>query len=414
MRILIISTFFPPLNSIASHRPYSWAKRWSEMGHDVTVLTTSKEEPLTGESFQVIEVPLPRWFRHLKKDYNRGQNKEKLSAIQTFRDKTGIFNSCRMPDITDLWVPNAYRAVRELPKWDFVISTFGPYATHLLAYRLKSSGRTPFWVADYRDRWSDSCIYPGFFPFNKIEYALENLILKKADLITAVSEPFSEIFRKRHPNHEVVTIENGWDELCESEIPRIFPNDRKIRLVFTGTIYRDKVNVLPLFEAIQHLRNDPFMENIEILFAGKNQANLGELITEYNAHRWVKQLGEVSRAESLAMQREAHALLFFPWKDPKDDGFLTGKLFEYLISGTPIWAIGTPYLEASQKLILEAQAGCRLSCSQDVQKQLQMLSPEKRKIEVAPEFLKRYDRRALAEKLLEKITIHNVFQKLCI
>lgn len=405
MRILIISIFFPPLNSIASHRPYSWAKRWSELGHDVTVLTTSKNEPLTGESFEVIEVPLPRWFGRLKQGYNRNQNKEKLSAIQTFRNKTGIFNSCRMPDITDLWVPKAYKAVRDLPKWDFVISTFGPYAPHLVAHRLKSNQRASFWIADYRDRWSDSCIYPGLFPFNKIEYALENWLLKKADLITAVSEPFSEVFRKRHPNHEVITIENGWDELCKSEIPRIFPEDGKIRLVFTGTIYQDKVNLLPLFEAIQHLRTNPIMDRVEFLFAGKNQANLGELINSYNAHQWVKQLGEVSRIESLAMQREAHALLFFPWKDPKDDGFLTGKLFEYLTSGTPIWAIGTPYLEASQKLILEAGAGYRLPYSQDVQNQLLMLSSEKEKIEVAPEFLKRYDRRALAEKLLEKITI---------
>lgn len=42
MRILIVSTFFPPENSIASFRPYSWAKWWSRAGHEVTVVSTKK------------------------------------------------------------------------------------------------------------------------------------------------------------------------------------------------------------------------------------------------------------------------------------------------------------------------------------------------------------------------------------
>lgn len=42
-KILIITHYFPPINAIASHRPYSWAKYWSRMGNDITVLTTKKE-----------------------------------------------------------------------------------------------------------------------------------------------------------------------------------------------------------------------------------------------------------------------------------------------------------------------------------------------------------------------------------
>lgn len=35
MKILIVSYYFPPQNSIASLRPYSWAKWWRRAGHDV-------------------------------------------------------------------------------------------------------------------------------------------------------------------------------------------------------------------------------------------------------------------------------------------------------------------------------------------------------------------------------------------
>ena len=35
MRILFLSHFFPPLNAIASHRAWGWARAWAEQGHEV-------------------------------------------------------------------------------------------------------------------------------------------------------------------------------------------------------------------------------------------------------------------------------------------------------------------------------------------------------------------------------------------
>src|SRR4051794_22657190 len=42
MRILFLSHFFPPLNAIASHRAYGWARAWAELGHEVHVVTPLK------------------------------------------------------------------------------------------------------------------------------------------------------------------------------------------------------------------------------------------------------------------------------------------------------------------------------------------------------------------------------------
>ena len=42
MRILIVAHAFPPMNSTASHRPYSWARVWRDLGHEVHVLTAVK------------------------------------------------------------------------------------------------------------------------------------------------------------------------------------------------------------------------------------------------------------------------------------------------------------------------------------------------------------------------------------
>ena len=70
LRIVIITYSWPPRNSISTHRPYSWARYWSEKGEKVTVITGEKQnfdEPLDMplqdlEGVEVIEVPYVDFF----------------------------------------------------------------------------------------------------------------------------------------------------------------------------------------------------------------------------------------------------------------------------------------------------------------------------------------------------------------
>jgi len=112
LKILIITHYFPPSNSIASHRTYSWAKYWSKMGHDVTVLTTAKERRendlnLPFDGFQVIEIE-NTFYTRLKKYLGQKQeliyqktigSKEKskslkflfINQVNAIAKKRGIF-----------------------------------------------------------------------------------------------------------------------------------------------------------------------------------------------------------------------------------------------------------------------------------------------------------------------------------
>lgn len=115
----------------------------------------------------------------------------------------------------------------------------------------------------------------------------------------------------------------------------------------------------------------------------------------------MKEAGRVSRDDALKMQRDANALLFLPWNDPLVDGVLTGKIFEYLFSGTPILAVGAGHLEASQHLIVEAQAGWACVNDKNIITALHEL-PE-RKHQPNQQVLDRYNRRVLARRLLEAV-----------
>lgn len=433
MRILIVTTFFPPLNSIASLRPYSWAKYWSASGHDVTVLTTLKQASVQTDlrlptaAFNVMEIPGPSFLTGMKKKYqsetsspaDRARDqpswqrrfKNGLYALfENLRHKKGIFNGCRMPDFADLWIRPAIKAVDEQGRWDLVVSTAGPYATHIVAASLKKKGVATRWIADYRDTWSDNYIYPGIFPFNALEAFLERRLLRHADAITTVSQPFADHFQSKYPHVPAHAIENGFDpdDLAALDPAPIFPDDGKYRIVHTGTIYAGKRDPAPLFKALALLREQPdmraLMDRLEVLFVGPNQGNVAALIREHCVERWVKMLGPLPRDHALRMQRDAHLLLFLPWTDTSIDGVLTGKIFEYLFSKTPILAVGSPAPEASQKLIVEGGAGVAFHHTKDIASFLaqQLKAPcTMHKNQLDPNFLNRYNREFLAQKILQ-------------
>ncbi|NGX42636.1 MAG: hypothetical protein K940chlam7_00916 [Chlamydiae bacterium] len=426
MRILIISTFFPPLNSIASLRPYSWAKYWTLEGHDVTVLTTQKQQDptlalnLPNPGFELIEVPLPSLFHSLKnrcqatskKDENNPEKKgntPQINFLQTLRRKKGIFHACRMPDITHFWTRPAFRKIREKGNWDLVVSSSGPYTVHIVAEKLKKSGFAKKWVADFRDRWSDNHIFPGLFPFTLVEKIWEKKLMKSADAITTVSTPYSNTFKAKYGSEKVHVIENGFDPEDLENIPKIpiFLDDGKFRIIYTGSLFLRNQNPEPFFKTIAKMKQDPknqnLLEKLEVIFVGPEQQTLERLINQYQIEKWVKTLGFVNREVSLRMQRDAHAVLFFPWNDSTVDGINTGKVFEYLYSKTPILCVGEKNHQSIQQLIHESKTGVTLTTTEEIESYLidHLQNTSKQPTTIPSSILERYSRKELASQFLK-------------
>lgn len=372
MRILIVTPFFPPTNASPSHRPYSFAKYWKEAGHEVAILTPpslpdpSSDLQLPVQDMCLLPTEPIQWLRRLKGTY-----REKSATTPTFlmrsfhalRERTGILKTMRLPDWTDLWVPRALRVAREQGPWDWAVTTGPPLSMHRIGASLKKSQHAKCWIADYRDTIIDNPAYPGLFPLNLIERQLEKRFIKQADWITVVSQGESHSLAARYGTERLRIIENGCDSNDYRTIKEtsFFPQDGKWRIAHLGTIVPGKRDPSALFAAVQLLAQNralsPLLERLEILFAGPQLGNLAELIDRYRVAPWVKCLGFVTREAALHIQRDAHLLLFLPWTDEKYTGILTGKLFEYLHSGTWMWSIGRSAIDEAQALILEAQAG---------------------------------------------------------
>jgi glycosyltransferase involved in cell wall biosynthesis len=441
MRILIITKYFPPENSVATLRPYSWARYWAEAGHEVEVLTTVKdrsrpentEMPNTG--FTVHEVDFPPIYQRLKGLYKRfvkanpqslsepalgsggsaggagrpGLLKRVAAQANDWRLRRGVMLAIRMPDNFDFWVGQGLRWAQTRGPWDLVVSTHAPYATHLIAEKLKREKLARTWVADFRDLWTDNHIYKGLFPFTVAEQYLEKRAMTSADAITTVSEPLAQILASKYGSEKVFVVENGYDADSLGQLPPApaFPADGKKRIIHTGTIYRGKQDPSLFFEAVADLARQPagkeLLDRLEVLFVGSNPDVLQEAVRQYGVKEWVKLGSFLPRTEVLRMQRDADALLFLEFDRGKTAGILTGKLFEYLSSGTQVWGVGVHASSSPGRLIQQAGGGILFGENQEhLRQELQRFLQEevKRQVSLHKEVLERYERKALASKFL--------------
>jgi glycosyltransferase involved in cell wall biosynthesis len=380
MRILIICHFFPPLNSIASLRPYSWAKYWTNEGNAVHVLTTRKygfDGPLD------LRVELPPGVKVSEVDYlppvlRRGLGNLRWygsgsssggnpsphwvaakKAGAYFRRKLGAFGDTCTP-----WIPRALaRGTTLLTEvdHDVMVSTLGPPATHVLAARLKRRFNKVHWVADYRDLWTGNHLNAPFEAVSLLEEKLEHSVLSRCDLMTTISKPLA-VYLERNFKKPAAVVENGFEPGDYQDLPMesLFPHDRILRLVYTGTLYPGKRDPSPLFAAVKSLEAEGNLTPMEcrLIFYGGITGNLMELIKRYAVSDWVELKGHVDRPTALRAQRDADGLIFLEWNDPSAKGVLTGKIFEYIVSGKPILGIGIEEeMTESAHLIGRLQAG---------------------------------------------------------
>lgn len=427
MNILIVTHVFPPLNVIGAQRTYSWAKYWSKLGHSVYVLTTQKElfdgfiDPeFDFQGIQSVNIEeIKYWpFSNHKIAHSggvpgrSGMTHDLLSKIRSIskmaRQRLGMG---AVLSVRNLWIrPAVSRGVSLHGQHDFdcIVSSYGPPAPHLVASQLQKALQIP-WVADYRDLWHGNHYQDAAGVFSFIQKYIEDRTVARASLLTTVSDPLRDTLAARFCK-ETLTIENGFDvdEVDQAALACELKNRQKISLVYTGTVRRGKQCVVPLFEAIKalSLKKTNLSHQLEVLFYGRELGEVPYLIDDYGVSQIVKISGFVNRNEILGIQKSADALIFLDWKDTRIDGILSGKIFEYLYSGTPILGIGSYQNLAPGRLLQESGCGVCLEQSskriEAILTQLLLGQP----ITYSPNsvILKKYSRQRLAEKMIDHIS----------
>ena len=349
LKITIITYSWPPRNSISVHRPYSWARYWSERGHDITILTAKKQSfdhPLDLElpklkGVKVIEIPY-QFFGNWLVKFTPIEKIAKLFRFK-FLNFLGEVNDPR-----NNWFltssPIFSKMARES---DIVISTYGPEVSHIIGCRMKMLCPSLYWIADYRDLWSDN---PNFADASKklkkkIKKKEKETVGKYADLITSISDDFCKRLTKLHKK-PVIKVTNGFDikdKIVKKNISKkLTVLNKTLRIIFTGSIYSKQPSPIILLDAIVNLVNKKKIpkKSIIVEFYGSRLDHIKNLSQKSKYLNLISIKGHIPRVKVLEEQKKSDLLLLLASSKEISRGHLTGKIFEYMSAGRPILCIG--------------------------------------------------------------------------
>jgi glycosyltransferase involved in cell wall biosynthesis len=298
------------------------------------------------------------------------------------------------------WLPaavvQALRAVRKHEP-DVLYSTSKPETAHAAALIVHRLTGLP-WVADFRDSWTHN-IYDVKSSAESVRArataALEQTVLQHA---TAVSVACESIHLPGLPSGDPkrVHIPNGVDP---DDVPPVPPQTGErtdvFRLAHVGSLYASR-DAGPVFTAIEQLVRDGRIDPARFEFRVIGHASIDAARIEALP---VTFTGYVDHERALQEMMDASALLFY---QPAAELGSSGKIFEYLASGRPIFCVAHPENVAYQ--IVDALRGGRCV---DVRNQASITDAldrlTKQKAAVSPrvriETLRRFSRRRLASEL---------------
>ena len=357
-RVLIVSHSFPPLNNIAARR-YGWMTAYMEQfGWKPYVLTAHSEGALAvnipsnqviriGEHHQAkakIDENYYKWKTDINPAINIIRNVSKTRLLSFDASVFGWYSVVRK---------NFENLMSQLPKLDFIIGSYKPSASHLIARKLSSRLNVP-WIADFRDMGALRNFKSNRF-IRWADIQVEKKIVGSASGVTSVSKQLTDGLSKTHGKPGRV-IYNGFHD--PSTISRDSSDDKEIYksgknyLHYAGRIGRDLLEPIEIL-----LKSISELNDIEVVFRSlgpeSQNRSIRSLSKQYDIDENVKILPPVSPEIVIEEQKYALANLVFVEVNQNSRwgiGELTGKFLQLLPGKVPVLSICRPDNEMTEIL----------------------------------------------------------------
>ena len=262
-----------------------------------------------------------------------------------------------IPDSRIGWNYFAFKKAKEIiknNKIDYVITTGPPHSSHLIGQKIYDKYKLK-WIVDLRDPWSELFYLKSKFRFNfskTMNDRLELKVLENADaIITTVGDRYHKILNSKISNpNKIHKIYNGYDKLNYDKIKETKPN--KFNIVFTGVLSKNH-NYEIFLEILKVL--SPIKQNLNMVFtlAGRIDDNITKL---YSNEIELINKGYVNHDNAISIIKSSHLLINFNYKETEETDMISGKLIEYLASGTPIINFSNSANESQEVLKLSPKS----------------------------------------------------------
>jgi glycosyltransferase involved in cell wall biosynthesis len=345
-RIALITSLFPPQQSVATNRMLAFAEYLS-LTYDVEVFAFLQEE-------KTVE-----WNKNTLVHYSaNGRLTERLKdkqsdgvVLHTFKVGTRILLTKFIKNPLGKWQKSTLVKLKErhsAKPFDCIISSFSPHEAHLVAIDFKKDFPDVPWIADMRDEMSTNPYLDT--KTRNLMIAIEKEVGRYADALTSVSSPILSDFQLSLPQIKFFEeIRNGFHhdflrDKHQNNTNQIFT------LGYFGTFYgKRKPHIL--MEALRqlYLEIPDFDFVFEIVGAHQNFSIPKELSNKVHLLEPLKYRQAIEKMAAL----DANVIIH---PRSKQKGVFTGKLFDYISVQKPVLAF-VDKEDVAAKLIEEFNCG---------------------------------------------------------
>jgi len=329
VKIILLAIFFPPTNVIGAVRPYQFAKKLSEIGHDVTVITLmdeireDKNYDVNLSSINVIYLKRRKIVADLYPSIN---NKPKHHFVKK------LYRSLLYPDF---YILKNNQFQEQLETYvvnngtpNIIMSMGLPFSLHKIAYNFKKKYPEVKWIADNRDLWANSPYRRSAMFIRYKDRFYEKKLFSKAELVLVVTHHMKTMM-SRYLDNSIEVVRNGFSQSLLNKNPAPHCKD----IVYAGTLYSGFRDLSTVFNALNEIHYNEVIKfyGSERNEVSKYQSFFTELNIEYNP--------KVSKKEIENILDNAKYLIIALGSGDFEKGVLTGKLFDYIRSRRKIIAL---------------------------------------------------------------------------
>lgn len=356
-KALIITYYWPPAGGPGVQRWLKFVKYLPEFGIEPIVYCPENPSyPISDESLidevsetiTILKQPIKEPYR-LANLLSKKSSKQISSGVipkqkkQTFIQRVMLYvrGNFFIPDARKNWVKPSVSFLSEYilkHKIDTVITTGPPHSLHLIGLQLKQKHNIN-WLADFRDPWTTI----GYHKQLKLTQSsaekhkeLESKVLQSADQIIVTSENTKKEFVSK-TKQPITVITNGYDA---HQIQRP-EKDSLFTMSHIGSLLSER-NPKQLWEALCELvkENTSFSEAFQLQLIGVVSDDILQTLQQYGLASYIKMVGYVSHEDAIKAQMSSRLLLLVEIDSEDTKVIIPGKLFEYMVSETPILAVG--------------------------------------------------------------------------
>lgn len=372
-KVLIVSYYWPPAGGPGVQRWLKFAKYLPENGVEPIIYSPENANyPIEDQSLlnevpaeiSVLKKPIREPYA-LAKLFSKTSTKKISSGIisepkkQSVGQKLMLFvrGNFFIPDARVLWVKPSVAFLSDYlnkNNIDTIITTGPPHSMHLIGLQLKKNLDVK-WIADFRDPWTSI----GYHKKLKLtrraaakHKALEKEVLNAADQIITTSFTTKAEF-KAITTKPIAVITNGYDYEKVEKLPL----DEKFSMAHIGSLLSGR-NPKNLWIAVAELLSEEkgFASDFVLKLVGEVSEEVLFSIKSSGLENHIEEMGYVDHLRALQIQRSSQLLLLVEINSEETKGIIPGKIFEYMISGRPILAIG-PEGADIQKIVKETNTG---------------------------------------------------------